>query len=250
MLLEGARFVCEFGIPSTLEAWRKVPGVGPYTAGAIASIAQGIPAALVDGNVERVFARLTTCNLSGQALERAAWAWANQVMQPPDPGSWNQALMELGATVCKPKIPVCEECPIKSHCAAYSANLVQEFPIPTPKPATVRLTHEVWIPQYGDQFGLRQIPLGEWWEGMWEFPRAVADREKAQIELRDWIGDGWLEELGTIAHTVTHHRITIHASRVRCEQRSPRLSWLCPQDLEGLPLPAPQRKLLKIALKA
>lgn len=247
-LLEGARWVVANGWPTNIEGWRAVPGVGEYTAAAVGSIAQDLPAAVVDGNVERVFARFTACDRTGPALLKEARIWAKDVLSSESPGDWNQALMELGATVCTPRNPRCPECPIEVTCVARQNWSVERYPAPSAKPATVAETHTVWAPFGEGRFGVRQIPEGEWWGGMWEFPRSKGP--DVATDLRALVGEGWLEDLGTVRHHVTHHRITIDAWLVRVESRRAELAWRVPGELEELPMPSPQRKVLKRALEA
>ena len=248
LLLQGAQFVAEHGLPATAEGWMKVPWVGRYTAGAISSIAQGYPAPLVDGNVERVYARLTADEASGAALTKRAWEWAERNLYEKRPGDWNQALMELGATVCKPVKPDCTRCPLEGHCIARQTWRVDELPRREAKPKTVHLRHAVWVPLFEGRLGVRQIPEGLWWQGMWEFPRADVLPDREIPELRALVGPGWLQDVGTVRHSVTNHRIAIDVSVVRCEGESPLLRWGSSEELGSLPMPAPQRKILGLVL--
>ncbi|MGV3617571.1 MAG: A/G-specific adenine glycosylase [Fimbriimonas sp.] len=246
LLLQGARYLAENGIPTRAEEWLRVPGVGRYTAGAISSIAQNHPAALVDGNVERVYARVTGDDASGPALTNGAWVWAERNLYRSRPGDWNQALMELGATVCKPVKPDCTRCPLEGRCVARQTWRVDELPRREAKPTPVHLRHAVWVPVHEGRYGVRQIPEGLWWQGMWEFPRADALPDREIPELRTLIGPGWLQDVGTLRHSVTHHRIVIEVGVVRCEAPSPVLRWGTLEGLAALPMPAPQRKILKL----
>ena len=249
LLLQGARWVAEHGLPNSAEGWRAVPGIGRYTAGAIASIAQGVPAPLVDGNVERVYARLTGDDSTGKELHEAAWTWAKLNLFSERPGDWNQALMELGATVCKPNQPNCRECPMGSHCVAFQSWRVDDLPTKVPKVKTVALRHVVWVPIFDGLFGLRQIPGGQWWEGMWEFPRVESTGALEEPALRELIREGWPQSVGTIRHAVTHHRIQIDVSFIRCESKAGNLRWVNRVELDSVPMPAPQRKILQMVLK-
>lgn len=246
LLIQGARWVDEHGLPNTAEGWREVPGVGPYTAGAIASIAQGDPAPLVDGNVERVYARLTGDDATNPKLNRNAWRWAQDQLFLPRPGDWNQALMELGATICKPVRPDCPRCPLEGRCVARQSWRVDELPTKEAKRAPIHLRHAVWVPVFEGRVGLRQIPPGLWWEGMWEFPRSDALTDAETPELRELVGPGWLQHVGQIRHAVTHHRIVVDVSIVRCESASPALRWLALDELDAIPMPQPQRRALRL----
>ena len=123
-LLQGAgKVIADFGgvVPSTVAELLTVPGIGPYTAGAISSIAYNQPMPLVDGNVIRVFSRLRalTSEVGSKDMDKACWALGAAVVDPQQPGAFNQALMELGATVCKPTSPLCEACPVRGICRAH-----------------------------------------------------------------------------------------------------------------------------------
>ena len=246
LFLAGARWVAAHGMPRTAAGWREVPGVGAYTAGAIASIAFGEAAPLVDGNVERVYARLTDDASADAALHRAAWRWAEAQVHGERPGDWNQALMELGATVCVPRRPLCEGCPLSARCLACARGTQALRPAPAKRRETVQLRFAVWVPLCEGTYGMRQIPTGEWWEGMWEFPRAPLDEEASLVGL---VGEGWRQEAGVVRHGVTNHRIENRVSLVRCEERSAGLEWFAEDELAALPIPTPQRRALALTRK-
>jgi A/G-specific adenine glycosylase len=248
LLLKGARQVAAAEIPKTAAGWLEVPGIGRYTAGAIASIAFDFPSPVVDGNVERVYARLVGDSSPGSELKGAAWKWAERHLYRKRPGDWNQALMELGATLCKPIAPDCRSCPLSKQCVAFQSWRVGDFPSKPPKVKTVRLRQAVWVPVFEGKFGVRQIPAGQWWEGMWEFPRAVADGALEPEVLRELTGGGWPESVGVVKHSVTHHRITIEVSFVRCDSPTAGLRWLSAEEMLPIAMPAPQRKILKLVL--
>lgn len=240
MLHAGARYVVAHGMPERAKQWIDLPGVGRYTAGAIASIAQGEVTALVDGNVERVFARVSAAELAGPALTRAAWNWAGAHVDSERPGDWNQALMELGATVCTPVDPDCVRCPLENECVARAAGRTSELPRRPVRRSVVQLEQYCWIPRYDDRFGVRQIPVGQWWQGMWEFPRA-----DSTVELRDLLGDGPVIHQGRLTHTVTHHRIRLNVSLIECTEPGNAVRWVEREELENLPMPAPQRRAVR-----
>lgn len=124
-LLKGAQFVRDtYGgiLPTSIAELRAIPGIGPYTAGAIASVAYNQPECVVDGNVIRVLSRLRALRSEGKELEKKCWEIARDMVDPQNPGNFNQALMEFGATACKPQNPLCMEgkpCPLSSICMAY-----------------------------------------------------------------------------------------------------------------------------------
>jgi len=239
MLREGARRLIETA--GTSVDYRAISGIGPYTAGAICSIAFNEPAPLVDGNFERVYARFCGDESAGPALRKNAWQWAAEVVHPEKPGDWNQALMELGATICRPRNPLCASCPVADLCEARKAGLESELPRSAPKPATIKLIHHTWIPVCGNRLGVRQIPAGEWWAGMWEFPRTASEQELESIF------QSAPSPIGTIRHTVTRHRIELRVSLVRVMERMPELQWHTLEQLPRIAMPAPQRRACQLA---
>lgn len=246
MLLAGAKWVVEHGMPRSALDWRKVPGVGAYTAGAIASIGYEEATPVVDGNVERVYSRIQADESIGPALHRAAWRWAEGNVCLPRPGDWNQALMELGATICRPVQPNCADCPLASLCVAKRLGITEALPRKQPKRMMIPLRHLTWVPFVQGFWGVRQIPPGQWWESMWEFPRVDASPE-AEEALLLLLGEGWAQDAGTFRHAVTHHRIQMEVALFRAEGSSPLLRWVNTSELEALPMPSPQRTAWRLA---
>jgi len=229
-LHSASRHVVAQGMPSSYREWLALPGIGRYTAAAIASIAQGERVAVVDGNVERVFARVTANESTGPTLTEEAREWAQGMLDGADsePADFNQALMEMGACVCTPRNPTCSACPISDHCRAYAMNQADRYPVKAPKPTTVHLNRHGVAYIIRDALALIQIPKGEWWEGMWTLP---------------WSDEPPVgERLGEVKQAVTKHRITFHI-------------WLSAVQPEGSqlfamnslpPLPALQRKAISL----
>lgn len=238
LLHSGARWVSEHGWPRSYDEWRKVPGVGDYTAGAIASISLGESVAAVDGNVVRVFARFTANDHPFQQVQREAQAWARKVMPTERPGDWNQALMELGALICRPKSPKCDECPIHSECAARSHDPVS-FPTAKIKPIIIERTIATCVPVHGERIGLTQDREENWWRGLWTFP--------ALMEFDDELDR---HDLPSVRHTVTNHRLTFAPTMIRLSKPSTQLTWFGREELKLLPIPAAHRKILSKALTA
>jgi A/G-specific adenine glycosylase len=244
LLHDGARIVCQIGVPTKATDWQKVPGIGRYTAGAIASIAFDEAVALVDGNVERVYARLTGDYALGASLNKKAWEWAESNIYLERPGDWNQALMELGATVCRPMNPDCSACPLSSSCTAFQQGLVSVLPIPKPKTEVIPLKYFVCVPRWRDLFGIRQISMGRWWEGMWEFPTETNEAP----DFAAILGPGSQDVIGRFNHSVTHHRILVRVSVYQCETQFENLRWVDGDSLSEIPLPSLQRKALRIVM--
>ena len=243
-LLAGARIVAVSGFPENAKEWRKLPGVGAYTAAAIASITLDEPVAVIDGNVERVFARINANDSTRSRLNREATVWAQSLIPNEKPGDWNQAMMELGARVCTPRQPKCDDCPVAVLCKARKTGEPTRFPVADPKKDVIELEFNVWVPVCEGLVGVRQIAEGEWWAGMWEFPR-----EADEATLIEAFGRVDLVELGRLRHTVTHHRIGLFAKMafLPTQGASGDLRWVALDELESIPMPAPQRKIARLA---
>ncbi len=243
MLLEGARWVMANGVPSSAAGWLQVPGVGRYTAAAIASICFNEASAVVDGNVERVFARFTGCSLSGSALNRAAWKWAPGQIPAEQPGDWNQAMMELGARVCTPRTPKCPACPLQCDCVAFNTGRVPELPVVVPRSKAIAIEGHAFVEIGAGRVRLEQIPDGEWSQGMWRLPACAA---------------GASRQIGTVKHTVTRHRVELRVHLIESAKgrvRELRANcgsgrWVSLEDIEEIPMPAPQRRALAMAMEA
>ncbi|PYY13250.1 MAG: A/G-specific adenine glycosylase [Acidobacteria bacterium] len=173
-------------VPQTAAELRILPGIGRYTANAIASIAFGEPVAVVDGNVERVLERLLQKKLSGEIV----WRTAQALLDLTSPGDFNQAMMELGATICIPGVPLCYDCPIKKQCASRGMER-KEPPIPGKR---MRRSSSLLLVRRRDAILLQQRAHNErFMPGMWELPEAASEiarepllRVKHSITTSDW----------------------------------------------------------------
>lgn len=192
--------------PSDFDAILDLPGIGRYTAGAIASIAFGLPRAVVDGNVVRVFSRLY--GLPGRAKDpafvKAIWELAEPLVPAEAPGDWNQALMELGATVCAPESPSCGTCPVSAGCAAFAKGLQAELPTPEARraPTPVRWTC-LWIEDKGRVLLWKRGPEERLLKNLWGLPEAA--RVPAVAGRR----------LGAVTHSITHHAVSVELREAR-----------------------------------
>ena len=249
------------GIPRSAAALRELPGIGDYTAAAIASIAFGEPVAAVDGNVRRVLARLFEVGgLPGRArFETRIRELADGLMAEdggPHPGDWNQALMELGALVCTPAAPRCEDCPAEPLCQARSAGLEDRFPEPRvrPKPVPVRLALAVVRDEQGRVLlfrrrespmrGLYELPCGECRSG--EPPEDALVREAiARYGIRLRPG----RELAGFRHTVMNRRISVVPFEASLGEAEPAAElpggrFVHPREVEEVPSGSILRKAL------
>ncbi|MFW5691352.1 MAG: A/G-specific adenine glycosylase [Chloroflexota bacterium] len=217
----------EYGgqFPRTAAELQKLPGIGRYTAGAIASIAFNEAAPVLDGNVIRVFARLLDLpdDVSRAQTQSRLWAQADAWVPDTCPGDYNQSLMELGRTVCKPRNPLCDTCPIQAHCRAYAAGTVHERPVKKKKAPTPHYDVAAGIVYRADgRFLIAQRPAEGLLGGLWEFPGGKQEPgenlpETLQRELNEELAiDVEVGALFTVVkHAFTHFKITLHAFECR-----------------------------------
>ena len=219
-----------------------LPGIGRYTAGAVLSIAFSERLPVVDGNVARVLSRLLLLRGRQSAAHRGRlWSAAAELAaETASPGDWNQALMELGATLCAPRDPACGECPVARRCAARAAGLEGRIPPPRRARRPVHVRSAVALVSRRGRFLLRRrtdaaLPM----RGLWEFPAAHPGG-----------GDGLRLDLGrpiaTVRHSITYrrYRISIHPARLVSEPPRGRYRWVAPGDLRRLPTSSIVRKVL------
>jgi A/G-specific adenine glycosylase len=227
--------VAEHGgsFPRTAEGLRSLPGIGRYTAGAIASIAFDAPEPIVEANSRRVLARLVGYDrpLDGPGGDEPIWEIAAAVVPRRSAGRFNQALMDLGALVCTPERPRCVDCPLASTCVAHQLRRTDAIPAKVVRRSTKRIRETAIVVRNGRRVLVEQRGPGEWWEGLWDFPRDGASKGV---------------RLGTVNYTVTHHaiecqvreRIVPKSMKARAGQR-----WVALSRLDTLAMSAPGRKI-------
>jgi A/G-specific adenine glycosylase len=263
-LWHGAREVVERHagrVPRRAAELRALPGIGPYSAGAIASIAFGERAPIVDGNVVRVLCRLFALrgDPARAPLRGALWQIAAALVPEGAAADFNQALMELGATVCLPRAPRCTDCPVARSCKARRDGIAERFPQTAPRrpiEAVRRVAALVW--RRGRVLAVRVPANAPRWANLWEFPNVeIAARESAGHAARRAvaIAVGLAVEPGelfaTVRHSVTHHRITLEAYRCEALRGTLRargcgaFRWMAPPELESLAMPAAHRKIAR-----
>lgn len=217
LLLEGARVVAARGgaVPGDREGLLGVPGIGRYTAGAIASIAFGQSVGLVDGNVARVLARLFAIDEDMRKRGmRIAETVADAIVAKHDPGAWNQALMELGATVCTPRSPSCGQCPFASKCRALAEGRVAELPVLSEKkPPVARRVQAIVATRVADGAILlaRRRP-DRTFGGLWE-PPTIEGPPKLRAQLAAWLPIGKLRRVGAVEHVLSHRKLAVDVLR-------------------------------------
>jgi A/G-specific adenine glycosylase len=237
--------------PRDAEAVRALPGIGPYTTGAVLSIAFDQPEALVDGNVVRVLSRWYAHDVELTVAQRWAWDVARDLVPTPrGAGEWNQALMELGATVCTPLAPRCDTCPVAEHCLARARNLVARIPRPKKRPEPIDVELVAWVVERKGALLLEQRPESGRMAGLWQLP--TVQTAPARPELFPAESSLKLEpgpELGLVRHAITRHRIrlVLQKGRLSTSKLPSRARWVAPEELAQLALTGMARKALAVA---
>ncbi len=237
-------------LPEAPEQLLALEGVGRYTAGAVASIAYGRREALVDGNVARVIARLFAIRGDVKAGEGSARVWAiagRLVAEVPDPpGDWNQALMELGATVCTPRAPSCEACPVARVCQARALGLERHLPLVVPKRPPVEMRRVALVLASGSAVLLARRRSEALFGGLWE-PPAVDESGQpgsslARLARKLGVDPGTLRAAGHVEHVLTHRHMHVVVARGSLGRRR---RWPLPSDeydaIEVVPLDRSRR---------
>ncbi len=261
-------------IPDDAATLRTLPGVGRYTAGAVASIAFGRREPVLDGNVARVLSRVfhrpgagagganggaaTAGRRNGDARARthALWRLAESLLPATRPGDFNQALMELGALVCLPQSPRCQACPVARHCGAR-AHGAQQTALPSTKhPARKPIEVASLVVRRRERVLLERRPDGGLWSGMWELPSATmadgkdAARTAESVLQRLGLGATTLSTIGMLTRVLTHRTYRVHvftAAKPRGRiARSSRFRW-CDPRRPGVGVIGPSAEALRLA---
>ena len=245
-LLKCARDVVAAGEwPRTEASLRKLPGIGPYTAGAVAALAFGERAPAVDGNVDRVFSRLLAAT-GDWKTEKVRIAGLVRDLVPVDrPGEFAEALMDLGATVCTPKRPDCLVCPVKDWCAARAEDAPERYPLKPGKMARPRRTGEVFIVSRDREILVERRPARGLLGGMLALP-TTGWTENGTGERPCWAG-GSGERLGEVRHIFTHFELRLDVVRMQLDEAPDGYGWM-PADEASRAFPSVFRKALKLAL--
>lgn len=218
-------------LPEKAEELRRLPGIGRYTAAAIASIAFGQDEPALDGNIRRVLARLFNVDIPARSPEgeRTLWGLAEAHLPPGEAGAYNQALMDLGATICRPRDPLCERCPLKDDCRALALGIQELRPVKSPKSPVPHHTVTAAVLEREGAVLIARRPQEGLLGGMWEFPGGkLQDGEDLaaclQRELCEELGVEVTvgEQVGIYRHAYTHFRVTLYAFRCRLINGEPR----------------------------
>lgn len=241
-------------LPRSVEALRELPGFGRYTAGAVASIAFGVEAPLVDGNVARVLSRVFELDApEAKSREKEQWRRADELVVGERPGDFNQAMMELGALVCTPQKPRCGTCPIRTHCGALRSGRVDQLPPRKVRSVRRALQLNVAVVRRAGRVLLARRAGRGLFGGLWELPSAEG-RPEALCAL---IGDGrMVRPLGSVRRVLTHRdlELKLFALETRKVARAldgySRIRWVTAAEAATLGMSTAMKKALDQALAA
>lgn len=244
------RIVARGGFPETVDGLKELPGIGDYTAAAVASMAFGVVVPVLDGNVERVLCRLEAVDEEPRRREvrRRLLAAAAGLLDPDRPGDSNQAMMELGAVICTPRRPKCLLCPLAATCRGRAAGSPERYPPPRRRRRPERLRRLVALVEEGGRMLLFRRPDGsELLAGTWELPwvelPAAGEVTAASADLAARYGGRWRlgPRLAGVRHGITYRDIAVEVYRCRLEggdlvAEGPAAGWFAGGELSTLPL--------------
>ena len=243
--------------PDTPQALQALPGIGPYTAAAIAAIAFDHPATVVDGNVERVVSRLFAIETPLPASKPDIRACADLLTPRQRPGDFAQAMMDLGATICAPKRPACSRCPLERACAGAAQGIAETLPRKAPKAERpTRFGACFWVtrpdgaallrqrPPKGLLGGMTEVPTTQWQARAEGMPDAMSFLADAPLEA------DWQRKPGHVRHTFTHFHLelAVFVARVTSKQaKHAQGRWIAAEEVDAQALPTVMRKVVALA---
>jgi len=243
-------------LPASYEELRRLPGIGDYTAGAIASIAFGLPRPAVDGNVLRVIMRyLGEYEDIAKASVKATVTDMLAEIYPTgrDAGDLTEGLMEIGEVACLPNgAPLCEECPLNARCRARLEGLTDELPVKTPKRPRATEERAVFILRYGNRIAIRKRPESGLLAGLWEFPSFTIDRDfSPEIVLKELgVDHRQIRETEGAIHIFTHVEWHMYGYTCECDRATDNLIWVTPEELrEAYAVPSAYRVYRTLVLE-
>ena len=267
--LKAAEFDGE--MPQSIEEIRSLKGIGPYTAGAIGSIAFGLPEPAIDGNVMRVVSRLfcIEADIAKASSRRPFDEAMRTIISPDEPGEFNQALMDLGSRICTPTTPKCEECPISQYCLAYAENRQTDFPVKSKKAKPKDVYYIAGAIEDQGSFLLVQRPETGLLASMWHFPLVEVTKEQYEALQRTWAKEEQLQldliaeddaleifpdlpvvwqkrHFGEITHIFSHLKwhVLLFYGRKRGELTLQDSEWAAKESFQNYVFPKPQQKLV------
>lgn len=244
-------------VPHNAEDLLSLPGVGRYTAGAIASLAFDQRAPILDGNVIRVLCRLDRVESDPRQKDTLARLWlrAEEILPKAHCGDFNSALMELGALICTPRAPQCLICPVRQHCEAFAAGVQERLPLKRPRPQTPLEKRCTFCIHHAGEWLIEQRPSRGRWGGMWQFI-TLPQVDHQPVDLATVLGDtgvavSHLERLGQVTHALTHRRYEFEIYRCQTTHKtnsesSRTRAWVTLHELDHYPLPRPHLKIAEM----
>lgn len=254
------RVISDFNgqLPAEINQLQSLPGIGRYTAAAIASMAFGQDEATLDGNIRRVLARVFNLEIPARSPvgEKQLWAWAQDNLPPMSAGDYNQALMDLASSICVPRIPRCLICPIQTICQAYALGVQEERPLLQVKKPTPHYVVTAAVIQQNGLVLIAQRPSTGLLGGLWEFPGGKVETDESlsaclQREIEEELGCRIEvgEPFGQYQHAYTHFRISLHAFLCQVVAGEPQaleaqqIAWVAPSDLGQYPMGKVDRQI-------
>ena len=254
-------------LPDTYDSLISLPGIGPYTAGAIMSIAYNKDYPLVDANVERVFSRLFDIATPVKTADNKKFIWkrAEDLLPAGKSRFFNQALMELGALVCLPKKPLCSQCPGNTYCKALKLDTVDKRPVRTPKKKTIHIEMATGIVKKEGKILIQKRLADDVWANLWEFPggRLKKGEKPGEAIVREFHEETGLrirveKKITSVRHSYMHYRVILHG--FYCEDlgkggKEPEIKaaqenrWVTLEELHEFAFPAGHRKLIDYLIK-
>jgi A/G-specific adenine glycosylase len=247
--------------PGNAQDWQTIPGVGRYTAGAIASIVYNEPVPVLDGNVIRVLTRVFDIDACSDlpAVKESLWNLAASLVPQENPGDFNQAMMELGARICTPREPACETCPVANQCEARAAGTQRQRPVRAPKKAVPYKELVLGAVYKNGRILIAKRPAHGLLAGLWELPGGELNNGETHAKalrrtLRETIGvtvkTGGL--IASVDHAYSHLRVTLNVYRCDYIDGTPtadvhdQLKWMTRARLEEFPFPKAHHKFLHL----
>lgn len=228
------------GWPNSCAGLQDLKGIGPYTAGAVASIAWDEPVPAVDANIERLYARLNASKESGAALKKSAGEWVrDQLKGVSSAGDFNQALMDLGSTICTAGKTHCDKCPLRTHCASADLDDPTELPVKAIKAAPTELTGQIMAFVEEDRIGVMPSP-GPWWKGLHILPTRIESKFEFSIPRKG-------QSIGRIRFAVTRYRIDCEV--LACEELPSDLEYVSLARVATLALASPHRRAIQMVAR-
>ncbi len=238
-------------IPESLDGLLHLPGIGRSTAGAILSIAYNKDFPILDGNVRRVLSRLFAISEDPKKSERALWQISKSLLPRGRAGAFNQALMELGATVCTPRAPECARCPLENLCRSRAEGNPEEYPKKSHRKSLPQVTAVAAIITRRDKVLMVKRPPEGLLGGLWEFPNWKIEEEAMRAGLRNTIWNEMAmrvevkEPIGTYQQTFSHFKLTLHVFRCETKDEKRKGKWVLIKHLDQFPMSRLHRRIAR-----